>query len=176
MQDNGRLAGSWNYRKGMRASASTGGEGLNQRRSHLRTGARVCNDVRGPTRIWTLLVAKFASRRRHNLGDPLLKEAASTCFGGPLILVVMVIGSETEQLRFRGNFSEVAASVLEWSFRLIYNRRKDHFRTEAFIFCQPSITFSKKSSVPTLPPSHGGLKVIFKNIENLNIASTRDRS
>ena len=81
----GRLAGSWNYKEGMRASASTGGEGLNQRRSHLRTGARVCNDVRGPTRIWTLLVAKFASRRRHNLGDPLLKEAASTWFGGPLI-------------------------------------------------------------------------------------------
>ena len=131
------------------ASASTGGEGLNQRRSHLRTGARVCNDVRGPTRIWTLLVAKFASRRRHNLGDPLLKEAASTCFGGPLIFVVMVIGSETEQLRFRGNFSEVATSVLEVSFRLIYNTRNDTFRTEAFIFDQLSITFCKKSSVPT---------------------------
>ena len=56
----GRLAGSWNYKEGMRASASTGGEGLNQRRSHLRTGARVCNNVRGPTRIWTLLVAKFS--------------------------------------------------------------------------------------------------------------------
>ena len=65
-------------------------------------------------------------------------------FGGPLIFVVMVIQSETEQLRFRGNFSEVAASVPEWSFRIIYNTRKDHFRTEAFIFCQLSITFSQK--------------------------------
>ena len=65
-------------------------------------------------------------------------------FGGPLIFVVIVIWSETEQLRFRGNFSEVAASVPEWSFRIIYNTRKDHFRTEAFIFCQPSITFSQK--------------------------------
>ena len=65
-------------------------------------------------------------------------------FGGPLIFVVMVVWSETEQLRFRRNFSEVAASVPEWSFRIIYNTRKDHFRTEAFIFCQQSITFSQK--------------------------------
>ena len=44
----------------MRASAGTGGEGLNHRRIHLRNRARVYNDVRGPTRIWSLLVARFA--------------------------------------------------------------------------------------------------------------------
>ena len=56
----GRLVGSSNYEEVMRASTGTGGERLNQRRIHLRNRARVCNDVRGPTRIWTLLVAKFA--------------------------------------------------------------------------------------------------------------------
>ena len=48
-------------------------------------------------------------------------------FGGPLIFVVMVIWSETEQLRFRRNFSEVAASVPELPFRIIYNTRNDTF-------------------------------------------------
>ena len=120
-------------------------------------------------------IIHHTSRRRHNLGDPLLKEASSTCFGGPLIFVVMVIGSETEQLRFRGNFSEVAASVRSGRSALYIILGKSTFERRRSFFVDAPSLFHKKSSVPTPPPSHGGLMMIFKNIEKLNNASTRDR-
>ena len=80
-----------------------------------------------------------------------MKEAASTWFGGPLILVVMVIGSETRQLRFRGNFSEVAASVREWTFRLIYNNRKSPLSHGGVHFWSTLHHFSKKKILRANP-------------------------